>query len=555
MLNNYYSQHLKFIVLQKRFLPKAILAISLIGFLYSCTKLDTTVLGSDLLTVDNINTFADTLEVVTTQGTFDNFTGPNYDSTIISKGDLHALGNASSIDFGKTDASIYVQFKPPFFPFYFGNAGDTVKGFSNAKLDSVVLLLSYSTTWGDSTSSALPQTIQLKSIVDPFFKNHPDTLFGLRYFPNVDPTVLASAVITPQSLKQFSYFNKPGTVKDSVSGVLRFKLPATFANQLYLQDSSSNVSVTNNGFLNDSIFRTKYNGFQIKAMPSTIGNSLYFFNLIDGKTRLEFHFSRRSAAGVRDSVMSAFYVQPVANFFNGIKSPSSIANDVKRDYAGSSIFNGSTTTNAYLQAAPGTFVNVSIPKLTKWRNKMDKIVHRAFLQIDQSNPTAIPSKFTPPAFVYADLKDSIIPNRFKPVYFDLSSSVGYNPDATFLNPLYHPFPSSNVELGNFGGNALTRVDGGVPFTRYEINFTRYVQHIIANNYYNYDLRVFAPFNYFYRQYQGSQYLIPYAPIIANGEVRVGAGSLPTINSPDPAPAVLQGLPRRMKMIVIYSLVK
>ena len=105
--------------MQKRFLPKAIVAISLIGLLYSCTKLDTTVQGADLLTVDNINTFADTLEVFTTQGTFDNITGPNYDSTLIFKGDAHILGNANVPNFGKTDASIYVQFKPPFYPYYF----------------------------------------------------------------------------------------------------------------------------------------------------------------------------------------------------------------------------------------------------------------------------------------------------------------------------------------------------------------------------------------------------------------------------------------------------
>ena len=253
--------------------------------------------------------------------------------------------------------------------------------------------------------------------------------------------------------------------------------------------------------------------------------------------------------------MSAFYMEPAANLLTGVKA-SSTANYINRDYTtGSMIANGPTNTDAYLQAAPGTFVNVRIPRLKLWRNQMDKIVHRAFLQIDQNNATATPNKFTAPAYLYADLKDSLIANRFKPVYFDLSSGLGYNPDATNLNPLYHPFPTANVDPNSFGGSAITRVDAGIGYTRYELNFTRYVQHIIANNFYNYDLRVFAPYNYFYSQYLGNKYVIPFYNQLAFGAVRVGAGSLLTATSSDPTPATLQAIPRRMKMIVIYSKVK
>jgi hypothetical protein len=55
-------------------------------FIGGCTKIDTTTLGADLVpAVDNISTFADTLNVIGTQGFFK-------DSTILNGTDDHILG-------------------------------------------------------------------------------------------------------------------------------------------------------------------------------------------------------------------------------------------------------------------------------------------------------------------------------------------------------------------------------------------------------------------------------------------------------------------------------
>ena len=555
MLNNYYPRNFKFIVLQKRFFPVAIVAIFSLCFIYSCTKLDTTLLGEDLVTVDNVNTFADTLEVSTSQGIFTGMPGLN-DSTLQLKTDNQILGNITEPNFGGTEASIYVQFKPTFYPYYFGNAGDTVKNSINARLDSVFLCLSPSSIWGDSTSSSAPQNLEVFAVTDNLFRDKPDSLFGLKYEPAVTGNSLGSIALTPQILKN-KYFYGRASSRDSVTNQIRIKLDTAaaglFLSKLYLQDSS--ITASNNGFSNDSVFRRKYNGFRIKS--TSVGGALYAVNLANVKTRLEFHYHKVSSNGlVKDTVVSGFNMEPNGNTFTGVKSPSSVTNRIKRIYAGSPLVTaiGPTTTNAYLQNAPGTFINVSVPKLTGMRNSMNKVVHRAYLQIDQ-NDAPNPTKFTAPPYLYLDLKDSIIANRYKPLYFDLNSSLNYNPDATFVSPLYHPYPSNNINQSEFGGRALTRVDGGVSFTRYEINVTRYVQHIIANNYYNYDMRVFAPYNYSYNQYLGSQYIIPFYNPLATGSVRVGAGVLATPTSPDPSAAILATLPRRMKLIIIYSTVK
>ena len=101
--------------MQRRLLPAAFTAAFLLIIIgIGCTKLDTTTLGSDLVTVDNINTFADSMDIVTNQFTFE-------DSTSIQKNENHVIGKITTDPlFGSTDAAIYVQFKPAFYPFYFG---------------------------------------------------------------------------------------------------------------------------------------------------------------------------------------------------------------------------------------------------------------------------------------------------------------------------------------------------------------------------------------------------------------------------------------------------
>ena len=132
--------------MHKRILPIATAAFLFSLIIAGCTKLDTTNIGSDLLpAVDNVTTFDTILTINTSQGVF------NLDSTKVASTDDHVLGKISNDPlFGTTTASIYAQFKPTFFPYYYGNAKDTIIGF-----DSVVLCLSYKGFWGDSITQPL----------------------------------------------------------------------------------------------------------------------------------------------------------------------------------------------------------------------------------------------------------------------------------------------------------------------------------------------------------------------------------------------------------------
>ncbi len=518
--------------MQRRLLltaSSAVFFIILIGI--GCTKLDTTTLGADLVTVDNVNTFADTLTVNATQGIFN-------DSTILQKGDNHAIGIITTDPlFGKTDARIYVQFKPTFYPFYFGAAGDTTKFDPNNKagFDSAFVCLSYKGAWGDtSTAGNIPQTFEIRAINDDNFRLKTDTIRQLGSTqPSVDNNLLGSAVITPQIITQKVIFARG---RDSVNNQIRIKLTgagATFAAALFNgQDTLATSS--NNGFLNDSLFRIKYNGFEIKV-TNGMGNTLYYVNLAEAKSRFEFHF-HKTKNGVRDTVVQS--LQMYTTQTGSIRASSSF-NYIKRDYSSVSFPAPNTATNnVFLQTSPGTFANLTIPGLTGYTNR---IVHRAFLIVEQTpdNP-ATDNIYTPPPFLYLDLKDTstVSPQRYKPVYFDLTSSAPYNPDVITVNGLYHPFPLGNVDVATFGGGALKRFEpAGNVFYRYEINLTRYVQHIVTNGYKNYDLRLYSPFNYYYPQYLGTQYIIPFYNPIALGRVRIGTG----LNTN-----------HKMSIVVIYS---
>ena len=520
--------------MQRRILLAAYTAaFLLIAIGIGCTKLDTTTLGADLVTVDNVNTFADTLTVNGTQGIFN-------DSTILQKGDNHVIGVINNDPlFGKTDGRIYVQFKPTFYPFYFGKAGDTTRFDPNAGLDSAFVCLSYKGAWGDTSSTGNNgQTFEVRVILDDNFRIKTDTIRQLGSMP---PTVdnsnlLGSANITPQIIAQKIILGK-GANKDSVTNQIRIPLTgpgATFAATLFNGQDTLSTS-PNNGFLNDSVFRKKYNGFEIRVKNGATGKTLYYVNLGEAKSRLEFHF-HKTKAGVRDTVVQSFQMYTAQS---GTIAASSSFNYIKRDYSSGTLPITNTATNdVFLQTSPGTFANLSIPGLTGYSNR---IVHRAYLIVEQTPDNVITDNiFTPPPYLYLDLKDTALvsPQRYKPVYFDLTSAVPYNPDVTAVNGLYHPFPFGNVDIAAFGGGALKRFDpSGNAFYRYEINLTRYVQHIVSNGYKNYDLRLYAPFNYYYPQYLGTQYIIPFYNPIALGRVRVGTGS---------------NLNHKMKLVVIYS---
>src|SRR5258706_5780354 len=119
--------------------------------LVSCKKInESTELGKGLIpAVDNITTFDTTLEV---QAFNDTFTLAN-DTVRFIGSDEAFLGLINNDPlFGKTDARLFVELKPGLYPYSFENKPDSLH------IDSVVLILDYLETYGDST---IPQTVNV----------------------------------------------------------------------------------------------------------------------------------------------------------------------------------------------------------------------------------------------------------------------------------------------------------------------------------------------------------------------------------------------------------
>jgi hypothetical protein len=483
---------------------KRILSIAIVAFLFSlifagCSKLDTTDIGSDLLpAVDNVTTFDTLLTINSSQGVF------NTDSTKISNADDLVLGKINNDPlFGTTKADVYAQFKPTFYPYYYGNAGDTIVGY-----DSVVLCLSYKGVWGDST---FPLQLQVKEVAlnAAGLWDSVNQSKDINYAPATG-NLIGSTTVDIASLGNYV---KYANGKDSVKNQIRIKLSTAFANSLFARDTNL---VGNNSFRSDSLFKTYNNGFAIIANGG--GNSLLYTNLTDSSSKLEVHF-RRKNGGAIDTTFSALKIYN--SYGNTVIAPSSTANNIVRNRSGYPV-SSPASNEIYLQTSPGTFANLNIPALSTLSNR---VIHRAEIIIEQiPYSTQSDAYFSAPNFLYIDLKDTSVTSKWKPVYFDLNPNTSYDPD--FKVNTFFP-GGSGVDYLYHGGYVRNKTDQfSNKIKYYNFNITRYIQQIVTSHSPNYQLRLYAPYIIEYPQYasdfdngkrSGSNRL-------AYGRVKVGGGN-------------------------------
>ncbi len=511
--------------MQRRILSLSISSLAFLVLLaWGCTKIDTTSIGSDLIPeVDNVNTFADTLEIITTQGVFD---GIYRDTTKLSKSEEPVLGmieNSADPMMGGTKADLYLQFKPPFYPYYIGRQPkDTI-----VEADSVVLCLSYKSFYGDSTT---PVQLQVYRVSEDASLAWDSVIVGggvstymqgnINFAPLVEEPL---SNVVNVDIRRMKDTVKISAAKDPVINQIRIKLSNTFRDQLFSRDSVRNS--IKNAFIADSVFRLFNNGFAIKAQG---GKALMYLNLLEDNTRLELHYKKKNGGPV-DTTYSVFY------YNSGLQGesirPGSVANNIVR------------TRNAlpvgdqelYLQTTPGTFANLYIPGLSTMPNR---IIHRAEIQIEQIPDPVLDKIFTEPNYLYLDLVDTGA-TKWKSIYFDLNPNTFYDPDfKTKLVPFYPA--NGEVDFSYFGGFAREKTDAMGERTYYTLNITRHVQQIVTRRTNNYKFRLFPAHSFTYPQHAAVQ--IPYRNAIAYGRVKIGGGA-----NTNPQ--------YRMKVRVIYSNIK
>lgn len=463
-------------------------------FIYSsCTKVDTTDLGNELIpVVDNVHTFETVLDVVT-----DNFLYP--DTTRIGGGSEHALGIiGNDPEFGRTDATIYTSITPATYGSHPFLEKDSVK------IDSVVLSLAYASTFGDSNAL---QRIEVATI-DPAISNFKDSIYRISEAPfQTLPGVLGFKDVDFKTLNDSVYYvnNRVDSIRSK--NELRIKLDTSFGRQFVDFDTAV-------AYKNDSTFRTKFKGLAIRVNDgaSAAKKALAYFDLTNtDRTRLTFYL-RVTRNGKVDTISPFFN-------YNGRTQ----ANLVKHTPANSYLaaLNPGTPSDAlvYIQSAPGSYVTVKVPGLDTFKN-VNRIVHRADLIIEQV-ASLDDNLYTPPPIMFID-------------------AINAAGDSTFTIRNDFIFTASGLN-----GYDVANLGGIFKNSKYEFNLTRFLQSVVSKQLPYYTFRVYAPYTTkpWWALPDGRNIALPVAsPLfvnepIANGRVVAGGGTHAT---------------KKMRVRIIYS---
>ncbi|WP_315814482.1 DUF4270 family protein [Paraflavitalea speifideaquila] len=463
---------------------------ALTGFIIysSCTKVDTTDLGNELIpAVDNVHTFETVLDVVT-----DNFLFP--DTTRITGSSLHALGIiGDDPEFGRTEAKIYSAFKPA----TFGTHPFVVK--DSVIIDSIVLSLAYGGLYGDSNSIERFEVYQ----IDPNPSNFKDSLYriGENDF-TVLPTVLGSKDVDFKTLNDSLWYRDR---KDTVKTIneLRIRLDTSFGRQFVNYDTAVQYKT-------DSAFKTYFKGLAIKTNNgSAIKNALAYFSLNSTtNTKLTF-YTRITNNGVIDTTTAVFA-------YNSGNQANLIRRVPAHGYQAYLTNGNPNDDKVYIQSSPGSYATVKVPGLDTFKN-VNRIIHRAELIIEQI-PSTQDDIYTAPGLMFIDALNAAGDSSF-----------------TIRNDFIYTGQGNGYDIANLGGNLNNK--------KYVFNLTRYLQSVVTKHLPYYTLRIYAPFmaDPFYQLPDGTNkelltYLFVNSPI-ANGRLVAGGGSSAT---------------QKMKVRIIYS---
>jgi hypothetical protein len=490
---------------KKLALTLGVLITSTLILLVSCKKInESTTLGGDLIPpVDNITTFDTTLTVEAFNDTFSITT----DSTYYDNGFTHFLGQINNDPFfGKTDAKIFLELKPPSYRYTFSNKPDSLH------IDSVVLILSYVETYGDTVA---PQTVNVYEI--PQASDFGDTTYTIRKSNYAKAGLLGSRTFMPavlnDSIKVFD---------DTTANQLRITLDNSFGQRLLNYDTSSTGG--NGAYVSDSAFRSHFKGF---AIESVSGNAIVGFDLGGDNTKLAIYY--KDDNGDPGSVPTPLWDTLVNYFTFSGNQLSASANYIVRDYAGTPLANAVNGTGTpddfvYIQCTPGSFAKIKVPALGGLSNR---VVHKAELIMEQVHDVS--DTLFPPTNLYLDAYDSSV-SAYRAIPYGVSFDVTGVADLT--------------NLGVAPMNTKDPLGNTIKYWRFDL--TRYVQHVVNDTEPVYDLRLSSPF-YVRELYRSgsagasSQVQIPVNSAAGKGRVRLAGNiGIGDTNS------------QRMRLRIVYS---
>ena len=468
-----------------KILKKALLPLTLASFvLFSCTKVKSTDIGVELLpSIDNVNTFDTTLEVVSVNRLFGDSAIPLVGKDFQGRAMEHVLGTISNDPlFGSTTAAIFMELRPPFYPYFFENVKDSLF------LDSAVLTLKWNRTFGDTDAVQKVNVFKSLNVIrtDTSYNTNVSFRFG---------TLLGSREFRPRDLDD-SIFPFGQRIRNQ----LRIRLNDAFGRELLRLDSSKGQP-----YGSDSAFREYLRGFAIIPEGPTGGlqpNALMGFSPSDSLTQLALYY-RAVKNGKTDTLYRRFRFDNIPIGGN--------ANRVVRDHSGSEIQKNLSGGGArgdslvYIQTSPGSYAIIRIPAIQSFKaSKGNVVVNLAELileQVPDSRFPGIDGIMAVPDRLYMDFLDTTTYTQ-TPFLTDAFDGASYVPQLFGGAPKYVKDASGNL------------------VARYNFYITRYLQNIITRNTGNFPIYLYAPFTASY-----TNLLIGFnANRLAQGRVRLGGGS-------------------------------
>lgn len=487
--------------MKKRLSYFILLFTAVVAVLSSCKKInESTTLGDDIIPgVDGVTTF-DT--ILTVEAFNELFTATN-DSLISFRADNHILGYISNDPlFGKTNAKIFLELKPPFYKWLFSGVSNP----DSLYFDSCVLVLGWRGTYGDTTVKQRIEVRELNQAVE--FRI--DSAYQIREDGFSVTNFLGFKDIFPYELN-----DSVKVFRDTTVNQLRIRLDNTFGEKLLKGPGFD----TSGAYASDSAFKTKLRGFAIEANQGFGGNALMAFGLTnEPNTKLAIYY-RYTKNGKTDTTVSYFEFTAFSAQHNYID---------RFGFAGTPLLaaqGGIPPDNlVYLINAPGSYATLKIPDL---RNLGNRIVHRAELIVEQVYDVS-DKTFIQPEALFLDVYDSSL-SKHKVIPYD------FIPERP---------PGANYQrFGMFGKN--TNDGFGNPIRIWKFNVSRYVQNILNKKEPLHNFRLFTH-RFISDQVRAdfsnntgdfTDYVVEINSQPAIGRVRVGGGNHAT---------------QKMRLRIIYS---
>lgn len=290
------------------------------------------------------------------------------------------IGSFNDPLFGRTDGSFAAQYRllsnPDFDP--------------TAKLDSLILRLTYKRIYGDTATAQTLKVYELTGDLD----------YDAKYLSTFNLKSLASSKVIGTT-KFIPKYKTNSAQTDTTTQYVRFTLDQALGNRLLKMDSLTMIS--------NEEFLKYFKGLYIESASTGRKGTLVGLTTSGSAMGLYYH------TATKDSLFFSY------NVTTNSANVAAFSHDYQGSVFGSHLNQELVQDSLiYLQPTGGTKVKINIPSLNKWKDSSQYTISRAFLTIFVDTLASDPRRYLMPKNLY--LKYDSVGTETFPIDAQLSSS-------------------------------------------------------------------------------------------------------------------------------------